>query len=232
MSKPKKQTSPTEPILEVTQLTREFDGPHGRLKILRGVEFSAMPAEMMFILGRSGSGKTTLLNLLGGFDKPTSGMIRFRGEDIARFGQRRVAEFRRNHVGFVFQFYHLLSELTLLENVMLPTIIARDPKPKQAERLLRRVGLIDRKDHYPSQLSGGEQQRAAIARSLVNDPELVLCDEPTGNLDEETAKSVFNLLVELNEEEKKTFIIVTHEASLIKKGNAMLRLHDGFLEPV
>jgi len=217
-------------ILRVEKLCKNYQGPHGTLKILRGVSFEADPGEMVFILGRSGSGKSTLLQILGGLDAVTSGNIYFRGQDIAKLNEPQICEYRNKRVGFVFQFFHLLPELTLLENVMLPGLISGKVNQKRVKYLLDRVGLSHRKDHYPSQLSGGEGQRTAIARALANDADLILCDEPTGNLDEETSQEVFNLLVELNKEEKKTFIIVTHEASLIKRNKKVYQLHDGVLE--
>ena len=182
------------------------------------------------ILGRSGSGKSTLLHLLGGLDRPTGGTIQFLGKNIAKFNDHKMSEYRSQHVGFVFQFYHLLPELTLFQNVLLPSRISGNLKTEEAKRLIERVGLTERMHHYPAQLSGGEQQRTAIARSLVNSPDIVLCDEPTGNLDESTAQLVFELLLALNEEEEKTFVIVTHETSLVKRGRSVYELRDGVLE--
>ena len=217
-------------ILSVSELHKDYEGPFGTLKILKGIDFEISEGEMALILGRSGSGKSTLLHLLGGLDRPSSGSIQFSGNDISKFGDQKMSDYRLRHVGFVFQFYHLLPELTLFENVLLPSQILGDSKEKEADRLIERVGLQERSEHYPSQLSGGEQQRAAIARALINSPELILCDEPTGNLDEETAESVFDLLLALSEEEKKTFVIVTHETSLAKKGRSVYELKDGILE--
>ena len=225
-----KPHQPDSAILRVENLCKDYKGPHGILKILRGVDFEAAEGEMIFIYGRSGSGKSTLLQLLGGLDSVTSGSVRFRGSDIAKFNEQKICDYRNKKVGFVFQFFHLLPELTLFENVMLPGIISKKVNKKRVEELLDRVGLIDRKDHYPSQLSGGEGQRTAIARALANNPDIVLCDEPTGNLDEETAHEVFELLLELNKEEKKTFLIVTHEAGLIKKAKTVYHLQEGILQ--
>lgn len=230
----KKRMTKSEPeseaILKVEKLYKNYQGPRGTLKILRGVNLEAQPGEMVFILGRSGSGKSTLLQVLGGLDAATSGNIYFRGQDIAKLSEPELCEFRNKRIGFVFQFFHLLPELTLMENVMLPGLISGKVNQKRVKYLIDRVGLSHRKDHYPSQLSGGEGQRTAIARALANDADLILCDEPTGNLDEETALEVFELLVELNKEEKKTFLIVTHEASLIKRNKSVYQLHDGILK--
>ena len=219
-----------EKILSASSVRKDYKAPSGNLKVLKGIDLNVSRGEMIMILGRSGSGKSTFLHLLGGLDRPTSGTIDFLGKNIVRYSERRMAEYRSKHVGFVFQFYHLLPELTLFENVLLPSRIAGKTKREEAERLIQRVGLAERKNHYPAQLSGGEQQRTAVARALVNSPDLILCDEPTGNLDEETAQSVFELLLALNEEEKKTFIIVTHETSLVKRGKTVYELKDGILE--
>ena len=225
----KRPESKEDLILQVDALCKDYEGPHGALRILKGIQFGICRSEMVMILGRSGSGKSTLLHLLGGLDKPTSGMIRFQGKDLAALSDRQISEYRSKHVGFIFQLYYLLPELTLFENVLLPTRISKRLKKDQAEHWLERVGLLHRRDHYPSQLSGGEQQRAAIARALVNNPSVIFCDEPTGNLDEETASSIFDLLLKLNREEKKTFVIVTHELSLVNKSRTVYELHEGTL---
>ena len=216
-------------ILSAKSIRKDYKAPSESLRVLRDLDLEVTRGEMVMILGRSGSGKSTLLHLLGGLDKPTSGSIEFLGKDIVKFGEGKISEYRLKHVGFVFQFYYLLPELTLFENVLLPSRILGSPKRKEAERLIERVGLRDRKDHYPAQLSGGEQQRTAIARALINNPDLVLCDEPTGNLDELTARSVFDLLLALNEEEEKTFVIVTHETGLVKRGKTTYELKNGAL---
>ena len=218
-------------MLTANEVEKEFNGPNGVLRVIRGANLELKAGDLTFILGRSGAGKSTLLHLLGGLDRPSAGSIQFNGEDLSLFDEESLAEYRNKKVGFVFQFYHLLPELTVRENVELPSLIARKRKGKRAEDLLKRVQLWDRKDHLPRELSGGEQQRAAIARALVNEPELVFCDEPTGNLDEETAESIHQLIFDLNEE-GQTFCIVTHEESFAKKGNRIFRMHEGFLETV
>ncbi|MBI4388208.1 MAG: ABC transporter ATP-binding protein [Candidatus Omnitrophica bacterium] len=217
-------------VLEVNDLYKDYRAPRETLKILRGISLKVAPSEMVMIIGRSGSGKSTLLHLLGGLDKPTSGKIYFEGTDLSRLNDGKLSGYRSKDVGFVFQFYYLLPELTLLENVLLPHVIAGgQARKKEAKQLLDRVGLSHRQDHHPTQLSGGEQQRAAIARALMNGPKIVLCDEPTGNLDEETANSVFDLLLKLNREEKTTFVMVTHELSLVKRAESVYELHEGVL---
>ena len=217
-----------EVMLKAINLEKDYEGPNGKLHILRGVGFELMSGEMTFIVGRSGAGKSTLLHLLGGLDRPSRGTIEFKGQDIGVLDEESLAEYRNKKVGLVFQFYYLLPELTVKENIELPSLIAGKRRPKRADELLKRVGLWERKDHVPSELSGGEQQRAAIARALINEPELVFCDEPTGNLDEQTAESVHQLIFELNRE-GQTFCIVTHEESFARKSSRVYRLHDGVI---
>lgn len=216
-------------VIQTYSLKKEYDTPAGLLPVLKGVQFQVYPGEMAFIVGRSGSGKSTFLHLLGGLDKATAGKILFEGEDISRMDERQLARLRNRKVGFIFQFYHLLPELTLFENVLLPMMIAGQPDRKWAKELLMRVKLWSRQDHYPSELSGGEKQRAAIARALINRPSVVLCDEPTGNLDEETAASVFSLIEELNHQDGQSFVIVTHDENWAWRHSLVFRLHDGVL---
>lgn len=218
-------------MLETIDLYKSFSGPHGKLDILRGVNFKLEHGDLTFILGRSGAGKSTLLHILGGLDKVTKGKVEFNGRELNRMSERALTEYRNKKVGFVFQFYHLLPELTLLENIELPSLIAGQRKLERAKELLKQVGLWERREHLPKELSGGEQQRAAIARALINEPEIILCDEPTGNLDEETAESVQQLIISLNQG-GQTFCIVTHEESFAAKGKKILRLHEGIIEPV
>jgi len=218
-------------MLKAIDLEKEYEGPRGTLPILRGVNLKLEKGDITFILGRSGAGKSTLLQLLGGLDRPTRGTIEFQGKEMSVLDEESLAEYRNKRIGFVFQFYHLLPELTVKENVELPSLISRKRRSKRADDLLKRVGLWERRDHLPNELSGGERQRAAIARSLINEPDLVFCDEPTGNLDEETAESVHQLILELNRE-GQTFCIVTHEESFAQKGNQIFRLHEGVIRPV
>lgn len=219
----------SEAFLQVYDLKKDYDSPAGLLPILKGVHFSIEPGQMAFIIGRSGSGKSTLLHLLGGLDQPTSGRIIFEGQDIISLSEKKMARVRNRRIGYVFQSYHLLPELTVYENVHLPAIIAGKRNDKWVKEILRRVKLVSRQDHYPSELSGGEQQRVAIARALMNRPSLVLCDEPMGNLDRETAESVLSLMTDLNQREGQSFLIVTHDEALAWRYNHVYRLVDGVL---
>lgn len=215
-------------MLNVVNLEKNYKAPKGQLRILKGISFEIKKGDLAFLVGRSGAGKSTLLHLIGGLDRPSGGHVEFEGQNLDELSEGALAEYRNQKVGFIFQFYHLLPELTVKENVELPAFIARKRRGKRSEELLKRVGLWNRKDHLPSELSGGEQQRAAIARALMNEPELVLGDEPTGNLDDETADTIHQLIFELNRE-GQTFCIVTHEESFAKRGNRIFRLHDGLL---
>ncbi len=221
----------SEMILETEKLFKVYDGSSaGHVEVLRGVNFKIMRKGIYYILGHSGTGKSTLLHLLGGLDRPTGGDVIFNGNSLFEMNDAQLSAFRNKHVGFVFQFYYLLPELTLLENVLLPAMIARNQNARaRAMELLDQMGLSNRIKHRPSQLSGGEQQRAAIARALINDPEIVLCDEPTGNLDEENAKIVYNLIETLNRKNGQTFCIVTHEESFVKGKPDVYRLAQGHI---
>lgn len=216
-------------MLKAVGLQKYFKGPRGRLEVLKNINLELKEGEIAFILGRSGAGKSTLLHLLGGLDKPSEGTVEFEGKALNFKDEKFLADYRNRKIGFVFQFFHLLPELTVRENVEIPGLIAGNRRSKQAEKLLKRVGLWERRDHLPSELSGGEQQRAAIARALINEPRLVFCDEPTGNLDDQTAESVYQLILELNRE-GQTFCIVTHEESMVRKGDRAFRLHEGLIE--
>lgn len=216
-------------FLQVIDLKKDFESPAGILPILKGVKFSVERGQMAFIIGRSGSGKSTLLHAIGGLDIPTSGRIIFEGQDVTSLSETKMSRLRNKNIGYVFQSYHLLPELTVYENVHLPALIAGKRNDKWVKELLKRVKLMSRQDHYPSELSGGEQQRVAIARALMNRPSLVLCDEPTGNLDRETAESVLSLMMDLNQREGQSFLIVTHDEALAWRYNHVYRLVDGVL---
>lgn len=216
-------------LLIAEKVCRDYSTPEGPLAVLKGADFSLSEGEMTFIVGRSGSGKSTLLHLLGGLDRASGGRIFFRGNDLNLMNERELAVYRNKKIGFVFQFFHLLPELTLFENVLLPSLMARSSNPGRVRELIRRMGLRGREGHFPSELSGGEQQRAAIARSLVNQPEIVFCDEPTGNLDEETAEIVFGLLARLHQETGLSLVIVTHDEGMAHRFENIYRLHDGVL---
>ena len=215
-------------MLKTIGLWKDYEGPHGKLHILRGVDLMIEAGDLTFIVGRSGSGKSTLLHLLGGLDRPTGGSVEFKGEDLNLFNEESLAEYRNKRIGFVFQFYHLIPELTLKENVELPALIAGKRRLKRTNDLLKRFELWDRRDHLPNELSGGERQRVAIARALINEPEIIFCDEPTGNLDEETAESVHRLIFDLNRE-GQTFCVVTHDEEFAKRSKRVFRLHDGLI---
>lgn len=216
-------------LLVADKVKKDFPTPEGPLGVLKGADLSLSEGEMAFIVGRSGSGKSTLLHLLGGLDRAGEGRIFFKGSDLGLMNEKELALYRNRKIGFVFQFFHLLPELTLFENVLLPTLIGGSASPERARELIQRVGLSGREKHFPAELSGGEQQRAAIARALVNRPEIVLCDEPTGNLDDETAGIVFNLLMGLHRIEGLTLLIVTHDERLAHSSEKVYRLQDGLL---
>ena len=218
-------------MLKAIGLVKDYQGPNGPLRILRGIDLEIKRGELVFIAGRSGAGKSTLLHLLGGLDRPTEGRVEFEGADIGDLGEAGLARYRNQKVGFVFQFYHLLPELTVEENVALPSWIRGKRNLTRAKMLLKQVGLWERRNHLPSELSGGEQQRASIARALVNEPDIVFCDEPTGNLDEVTANSVHELILRLNQI-GQAFCIVTHDESFAQKSEHVYRLHDGLVHHI
>jgi len=217
-------------FLKARDLSKIYSLGTRPLAVLNGLTAAFEAGEFSTIQGLSGSGKSTLLQLLGGLEAPDGGEVFWKGESIYRWPRGRLAEWRRDKVGFVFQSYQLLPELSALENVELPAMIARRGDRKIAERLLAEVGLGGRMEHRPSELSGGEQQRVAIARALRNDPELLLADELTGNLDEETGADIVNLLLALQAEKKKSLILVTHDAVLAEKGRQRFRLEHGALK--
>ena len=217
------------PMLAVYDLKKEYDSPAGLLPVLKGVHFSLSPGQTAFIVGRSGSGKSTFLHLMAGLDQPSSGKIIFEGEDITQMKERALCRMRNQRVGIVFQFYHLLPELTVYENVLLPSMIRGRKDEKWAKEVLNRVKLSSRQEHYPSELSGGEQQRAAIARALVNRPAVVYCDEPTGNLDRETAQSIMGLIHDLSRRDGQAFVIVTHDEAMAWQYQNVWRMVEGVL---
>jgi lipoprotein-releasing system ATP-binding protein len=220
-------------LLEGDGLKKTYRSGDRELRVLDGIDVRLEPGGLVVIVGPSGAGKSTLLYLLGGLDRPSEGKVRYKGKDIYRMGDRERSRVRSAHFGFVFQFYHLVPELTAMENVLLPAWIARKRRfsecRREAKRLLEAVGLGERASHRPSELSGGEQQRVAIARSLMNRPELIFCDEPTGNLDSKTGESVLKLLLELNREQGTTLVIVTHEPAITQMAGRVLSLKDGRL---
>jgi lipoprotein-releasing system ATP-binding protein len=221
-------------LLEAVDVYKGFAKGNTWLDVLTGVTLEVSGGEMLAVVGPSGSGKSTLLYLMGALERPDRGVIRFAGRDVFQLSEVEQAEFRNRHVGFVFQFHHLLPELTALENVMLPGLMARRPRREvlaETTTLLTRMGLAERMGHRPGELSGGEQQRVAIARALVNHPDLVLADEPTGNLDRQSGEAIQGLLRSLNQERKQTFIVVTHNEAFAKALDRTVRLIDGKLFP-
>jgi lipoprotein-releasing system ATP-binding protein len=220
--------------LEVTNVYKGFAKGNTWLDVLEGVSLEVSSGEMLAVVGPSGSGKSTLLYLIAALERPDRGTLQFNGRDVFQLSDPEQAEFRNRHVGFVFQFHHLLPELTALENVMLPGLIARRMRREilaEATSLLTTMGLAERMEHRPGELSGGEQQRVAIARALVNHPDLVLADEPTGNLDRQSGEAIQELLRSLNQERKQTFIVVTHNEVFAKALDRTVRLIDGKLFP-
>ena len=220
----------TQTLLAASDVQKGFRIGRTALQVLRGVDVSISVGEFVALCGASGSGKTTLLHLLGGLDEPDLGNIRVGGIDLSGMPRQTVARFRNKEIGFVFQAYHLLPELDALENVALPARMARRPVAEaeaRARELLRRVGLGQRMEHRPNELSGGEQQRVAIARALINEPRLVLADEPTGNLDSATGEEIISLLGDLHKEQEVTLIVATHDEMVAAHAERVLRLADG-----
>ena len=222
----------TEPVLECRNVVREFREGASTLQVLRGVNLAVQPAERVAIIGASGSGKTTLLQIMGGLDEPTEGGVLINGAAMHGTTEAQKGELRNRYVGFVYQFHHLLPEFTAEENVAMPLLIRREPKPAalaEARELLGRVGLGERLTHKPGELSGGERQRAAVARALITRPQLVLADEPTGNLDSGNGEHVLGLMLELNQELKTSLVIVTHDHAIAARMDRILVLEDGVL---
>jgi putative ABC transport system ATP-binding protein len=218
-------TSAIQGVFHARGLTRTYRLGDVEVHALQGIDLDLRAGEFVVILGPSGSGKSTLLNILGGLDSPTSGEVRFRDHDLVAASDRELTRYRREHVGFVFQFYNLIPSLTARENVELVTDIAVDPMP--ADEALRLVGLGDRLDHFPAQLSGGEQQRVAIARAIAKRPDVLLCDEPTGALDVETGRLVLQTLVDVNTTLGTATAIITHNAVIAGIAHRVLRLTGG-----
>jgi lipoprotein-releasing system ATP-binding protein len=217
-------------LVEAVDVTKSFRTEAGELRVLKGINVSIKKGEMLGIIGASGAGKSTLLHILGALDRPTSGRVMFREKDIAAMDEHSLARLRNASIGFVFQFHHLLPEFNSVENVMFPAIIGGLSFPeaeKRANALLAELGLSERTRHRPGELSGGEQQRVAVARALIQNPEVVLADEPTGNLDTSTGNDLFELFLELNTKKGITFVVVTHNKSLSDRCHRVLEMADG-----
>jgi predicted ABC-type transport system involved in lysophospholipase L1 biosynthesis ATPase subunit len=227
-----------EPLLKLEKVAKEYLAAEGAapVAVLREVSLELAAGEAVAIIGPSGSGKSTLLNIMGTLDQPSAGHVWLEGQDLSRLDEVEMADVRNRKIGFVFQAHHLLPHCTLWENVLVPTLAApsgagRDGTEGRAERLLKRVGLGERLRHRPGQLSGGERQRVAVVRALINQPKLLLADEPTGALDRASAQELGQLLVDLNREEGVTLVVVTHALDLAKRMNRLLELRDGRLAP-
>jgi len=220
-----------EVLLKAENLEKSYKTSRDKLHVLRGINLEIYPGEMNWIVGRSGSGKSTLMHLLGALDRPDQGEIYFESHAYSKLSERRIDKIRGGKIGFVFQAFHLLPELTLFENVYLPLLISGPKDKNWVTDILKRVGLYERRHHFPSELSGGEQQRVAIARAFVARPRVILCDEPTGNLDPETAEIIVKLMHELNRE-GQAFVTVTHDESLARAGGKLYRLEGGRLNLV
>jgi putative ABC transport system ATP-binding protein len=225
------EPSISTPIIEVISLTRTIQTPTHKVEILRGINLAIPRGQFVAIMGPSGSGKSTLLGLLAGLDSATSGQILLDGDDITGLSEDRMAEVRGRKIGFVFQSFQLIPTLTAEENVLLPAELAGAGREvtSRARELLKRVGLADRLDHYPVQLSGGEQQRVALARAFITRPPILLADEPTGNLDGKTGEQVLELLLELNRREGATLVMVTHDAALAAHADRVITRRDGLV---
>jgi putative ABC transport system ATP-binding protein len=223
-------TTSTTAVFAAEGVTKVYQMGEVEVHALRGVDLELFESEFVVLLGPSGSGKSTLLNILGGLDVPTDGIVRYRGDEITAFDDAALTRYRREHVGFVFQFYNLIPSLTARENVALVTEIADDPiEPKEALEL---VGLGDRVDHFPAQLSGGEQQRVAIARAIAKQPDVLLCDEPTGALDVHTGVVVLEVIDRINRELGTTTAVITHNAAISEMSNRVITMRDGRIDGV
>ncbi len=225
-----------KPILQTQNLHKFYaSGRSDRLEVLKGIDLTIDGGDIITIIGPSGVGKSTLLHLIGGLDRPSQGRVLIDGEDISDYDDTRLAEFRNRTIGFVFQFHHLLPEFTALENVMMPGLIAGQTRPLLQERalgLLERVGLGGRIKHRPKELSGGEQQRVAVARALINQPRLILADEPSGNLDTESANALHDMLWEVSRQLHQTLVVVTHNRDLAERSDRIVELYNGRIKNI
>ncbi|MEQ8200004.1 MAG: ABC transporter ATP-binding protein [Syntrophomonadaceae bacterium] len=212
-------------LMKLDRVTKTYDMGEIKVEALKETSLEVFSGEMLVILGPSGSGKSTLLNLMGGMDSPTSGQVIFKDQNISSGGEDVLTHYRRNEVGFVFQFYNLIPDLTARENVELAAELVKNPLP--IDEILKEVGLDTRMDHFPSQMSGGEQQRISIARAVIKNPRLLLCDEPTGALDYETGKLILSLLKKINQEKGCTVVLITHNIAIGAMGDRVARMRSG-----
>ena len=215
-------------MIKTVNLTRTYGKGEGQVTALKGIDLTINDGEMVAIIGKSGSGKSTLLNLIGGLDVPTEGKIFYNDTEIGKMNDTELSKFRLNNVGFVFQFFDLIPELTAEENILLPSKLAKK-KENNADSIYSAPDISDRIKDYPAELSGGQQQRAAIARAMINSPDVLLCDEPTGNLDKRSGEEVMSLLKKLNREQGKTVIIVTHDADIAEQCKRIIEISDGHI---
>ncbi len=221
-----------EQILEALNITKTYESGENRLVILKDINFSLNKGDLVSLMGASGSGKSTLLNILGTMDSPDSGEVRINGIDTVKLKENQLAEFRQNHIGFVFQFHYLLPEFSILENIAMPLLISGKTRNKallSAAELMDYLDILDRKDHFPAEISGGEKQRAAIARALISKPDIIFADEPTGNLDRETGRHVLNLFQKINREMNQCFFLVTHDETIAAVADRQYYLKDAAL---
>lgn len=229
---PTPMTGENYPMIRITDLHKSFIMGSQELTVLKGIDLEIPRGQMVAIVGASGAGKSTMLHIMGMLDRPTTGTVYFDNQDLFQMSEAQQAEFRNRRIGFVFQFHHLLPEFTALENACMPALIQRRPLEEveqEATTLLQEVGLGRRLHHKPGELSGGEQQRVAVARALLQKPDLVLADEPTGNLDTHTGESLFGLLRDLNRTRKTTFVIVTHNDKLSAQSDRIIHMQDGMI---
>jgi len=224
-------------LLELINISKKYDSPSSKapVTILNNISLQVAQGEAIAVVGPSGSGKSTLLNIMGALDKPTSGSVNFDGNNLAEMSENELANVRNTEIGFIFQLHHLLPQCTVLENVLIPTIPQIEKKSNEefinrAKKLLEEVGLENHFDYFPAQLSGGEQQRVAVVRALINQPKMILADEPTGSLDQTSANNLGQILIDLNKAENVTLIVVTHSHDLAERMDTVYNLHNGRLE--
>ena len=229
---PTPMTGENYPMIRITDLHKSFIMGSQELTVLKGIDLEIPRGQMVAVVGASGAGKSTMLHIMGMLDRPTKGTVYFDNQDLFQMSEAQQAEFRNRRIGFVFQFHHLLPEFTALENACMPALIQRRPieeVEQEATTLVQEVGLGQRLHHKPGELSGGEQQRVAVARALLQKPDLVLADEPTGNLDTHTGEALFGLLRDLNRTRKTTFVIVTHNDKLSAQSDRIIHMQDGMI---